>query len=59
MERTEPDSKDHRGDDLRGLARELLDAEEAYRFAPTLENTSRLGRARRRLEAVLAVGAPR
>lgn len=27
---------------------ELLEAEEAYRHAPTLENTSRLARARRR-----------
>jgi hypothetical protein len=43
-------------DDLRDLARELLEAEEAYRHAPTLDNTSRLARARRRLEAVLAVG---
>jgi hypothetical protein len=46
-------------DDLRELARELLDAEEAYRRAATLQNTSRLARARRRLEAVLTVEAQR
>jgi hypothetical protein len=46
-------------DDLRDLARELLAAEDAYRRAPTLDNTSRLARVRRRLEAVLAVGAQR
>jgi hypothetical protein len=43
-------------DELRELARELLNAEKAYRFAPTLDNTSRLARVRRRLEAVLMVG---
>jgi hypothetical protein len=42
-------------DELRELARELLDADEAYRHAPTLQKTSRLARARQRLEAVLAV----
>jgi hypothetical protein len=46
-------------DDLRELARELLDAEEAYRHAPTLQNTSRLARARRRLETVLTVEVQR
>jgi hypothetical protein len=34
----------------RTMVRELLDAEEAYRAAPTLGNTSRLYRARRELE---------
>jgi hypothetical protein len=43
---------------LRAASRELLDAEEAYRFAPTLENTSRLARARRAVErAAEPVGA--
>jgi hypothetical protein len=37
-------------DALRTASHELLDAEEAYRFAPTLENTSRLARARRAVE---------
>jgi hypothetical protein len=46
-------------DELRELARELLDAEQAYRSAPTLNNTSRLVRARRRLEGVLAVESQR
>jgi hypothetical protein len=40
-------------DELRELARELLDAEAAYRNAPTLQNTSRLARARRKLEETL------
>jgi hypothetical protein len=40
--------------DLREAARELLAAEEAYRLAPTLERTSALARARRRVEEVLA-----
>jgi hypothetical protein len=42
-------------DELRQLARELLDAEAAYRRAPTLEHTSRLARVRRRLEEMLTV----
>jgi hypothetical protein len=46
-------------DELRDLARELFDAEAGYRLAPTLGNTSRLGRVRRRLEAVFAVEARR
>lgn len=46
-------------DDLRQLARELLDAEEAYRREPTFDNTSRLVRVRRRLEAVLVSGVQR
>lgn len=46
-----PDTLGH--DDLRRLARELLDAEAAYRAAPTLANSHRLGRVRHRLEAVL------
>jgi hypothetical protein len=37
----------------------LLDSEEAYRHAPTLENTSRRARVRRRLETLLAVEAQR
>jgi hypothetical protein len=41
-------------DELRAAARELLGADEAYRHAPTLENTSRLARARRRVEELLA-----
>ena len=36
--------------DERIMVRELLDAEEAYRGSATLENTSRLARARRALE---------
>lgn len=41
-------------DQLRDAARELLNADEAYRKAPTLENTSQLARARRRVEDLLA-----
>jgi hypothetical protein len=41
-------------DDLGALARELLEAEEGYRRAPSLESTSRLYRARLRLEEMLA-----
>jgi hypothetical protein len=40
---------------LRRACRELLDAEEAYRFAPTLENTSRLARARRAAESAASL----
>jgi hypothetical protein len=39
--------------ELRGVARELLDAEEAHRMRPTLKNASRLARARRAVEALL------
>jgi hypothetical protein len=45
-------------DEFRELARELLEVERAYRNMPTLENTSRLARARRRLEEAL-VAEPR
>lgn len=49
-----PPLADVNGDDeLRRLARELLDAEAAYRDAPTLDNSYRLGRVRHRLETVL------
>jgi hypothetical protein len=41
-------------DHLREAAQELLEADEAFRHAPTLENTSRLARARRRVEDLLA-----
>lgn len=41
--------------DEAAVVQELLDAEQAYRDAPTLENTSRLARARRRAEEALAV----
>lgn len=37
-------------DALRAACRRLLDAEQAYRLAPTLENASRLTRARRAVE---------
>lgn len=40
-------------DELRELARELLDADAADRRAPTLHNQARLARARGRLEEVL------
>lgn len=40
--------------DERAAVRELLDAEEACRMAPTMEHTSRLARARRRAEQLLA-----
>jgi hypothetical protein len=40
--------------ELRIAVRGLLDADEAFRHAPTLENTSRLARARRRAEELLA-----
>lgn len=40
-------------DDLRAAARGLLDAEEAHRLAPTLENASLLARARRQVEEIL------
>lgn len=43
-------------DDVRKLARELLDAEEAFRNAPTLHNTNRLTQARRELEQALTGG---
>jgi hypothetical protein len=44
---------------LCALGRELLTAEQAYRLAPSLENESRLARARRRLdEAVRCVEGP-
>lgn len=46
-------------DELRSLPRELLYAEAAYRLAPTLGNTSRLGRVWQPSEAVLAVDAQR
>jgi hypothetical protein len=38
---------------LRGAARALLDAEQAHRMSPTLENASLLTRARRGVEDVL------
>jgi hypothetical protein len=44
-------------DVLRTASRELLDAEEAYRFAATLENTSRLSRARRVVERAVGPAA--
>jgi hypothetical protein len=51
------------GDDeletLRSASRELLDAEEAHRMSPTLENASRLARARRAVEDVLGNGQSR
>jgi hypothetical protein len=34
--------------------RELLDAEEAHRMAPTLDNASRLARARRAVEQAMS-----
>lgn len=36
-----------------GVVRELLEAEEAYRHAPTLKAEARLSRARRRAEEIL------
>lgn len=41
--------------ELRIAARGLMDAEEAYRRAPSLENQSLLARARRRVGDALAV----
>jgi hypothetical protein len=39
--------------DERVTVQELLDAEEAFRFAPALHNQSRLARARRKVEELL------
>lgn len=42
-------------DRLRELAWELLEAEEAYLWAPTMDNLGRLARARRRMRQALGV----
>jgi hypothetical protein len=41
---------------LRSASRNLLDAEEAHRMSPTLENASLLARARRAVEDALDEG---
>ena len=45
-------------DALAVAGRELLDAEKAHREAPTIENTSRLSRARRMMEAQVGPREP-
>jgi hypothetical protein len=45
-----PPTDDQLIDHLASCAREVMDAEEANRLAPTLDNTSRLARARRKME---------
>lgn len=40
-------------DELQVAARDLLDTEEAHRMAATLENASRLARARRKVAELL------
>jgi hypothetical protein len=44
---------DDRLEALRSASRELLDAEEAHRMSPTLDNASRLARARRAVKDAL------
>ncbi len=48
----------YRLSELRGAAQQLLDAEEAHRMSPTLENASRLIRARRWVEELLTNREP-